>query len=128
MRTKISMMIILSLFTFTTSCGDIKNTIKIRNIEWWVDKGGLGAKSFNTLNSNSRTKDKTTWDRDRFGMVCGAPPSIGELLSEIEQFCNTFNNCDYETQQNVNLLIKKINYITIKAKSPYEPLREVNFK
>ena len=119
------MTIILALFICTTSCGDIKNTIKIRNTEWWVDKGSLGAKSFNTLNSRTREQDKTTWDHSRFGMVCGAPASIGEILSEIEQFCNTFNNCDYETQEKINLLIYKMNYISLKAKSQYAPLKEV---
>jgi hypothetical protein len=120
------MIFILSLFILTTSCGDIKNRIKIKNTEWWIDKGIKGAKSFNTLNNHTREWDQSTWDKNRFGYACGAPEAIGEILSEIEQFCNTFENCDYETQNAVNAIVRRYNYVNQIMNSQYTPLKEVN--
>ena len=90
----------LTLILFTSiisGCGQVV----IKNTEWCVDRGDMGAVCFNTLNDNTRTMDKPTWDEYRFGNVCGTPQAFAELKKEIEQFCNQTNKCSYEQQQRI---------------------------
>ena len=55
--------------------------------------------------------DKTTWDAQRMGYICGSAPTFAYFKGLIEKECSIANNCDYDTTAQIKAHIKALNIL-----------------
>lgn len=78
------------LLILNSSCA-----VTIQNERWWGDLGPSGAVWFDTLDNQTGTVDKASWDALRIGMACTTTDTFAEIKKEIEQLCSASGRCDY---------------------------------
>lgn len=90
-------------------------TIKIKNQEWFGDKGKEGAVAFNTLGGKTkRVIPKSTWDsikvgRDtRFGKLCTDSTTFADIKKNIINLCKATNRCSFEVKKKVDAFFKNV--------------------
>lgn len=105
------MLVCVMLFTLLcSSCA----RVKIKNQEWVVDKGPLGAKAFNTLNDEEREISKAVWDKiavgpdHRFGKVCTDIENFTDTKAVILNLCKASKRCTYDMKKKVITFVDKL--------------------
>lgn len=64
--------------------------------------GSAGASCFHTLSDESRDIDKSTWDEERFGMVCTKAENFANWKAAILKLCKASHGCTYEDRRMIN--------------------------
>lgn len=80
----------------------------INDAEVCGDKGYDGASCFHTISNSSRDLSKPVWDQVRFGQLCMDSSEYLHLKAAIEKLCHTTNDCDYQAQQQLQILFSRI--------------------
>ncbi len=92
-------LIILSSFVLS-AC-----SLEVPNVNWYRDKGPLGARMTNTVSGESKDISKPEWDEIRFGMFCTDEMSFAKYQKFIEDACAMTKKCHVK---DVNKALKEI--------------------
>nr|BDT27309.1 hypothetical protein BHI3_07750 [Bacteriovorax sp. HI3] len=92
-----SVLVILCVLIFS-SC----SRIPVKNSEWFLDLGDLGADSFWIFEGKERELSKEEWDKERYGMFCTLSDNYTNMVTAIETFCRQYNVCEKEFKKKLN--------------------------
>ena len=70
--------------------------VEIKDSEWFIDLGPLGANSFHTISEAERELTKAQWDKERFGMFCTKSDNLAEIIKVQLKLCNRTRACKKE--------------------------------
>ena len=70
--------------------------IELKDAEWFIDLGPLGAHSFHTNITKETDLTKEQWDKKRMGMFCTHSDNLTEILKVQMKLCNRTKACKKE--------------------------------
>jgi hypothetical protein len=94
--------------------------VTIKDSVWYGSLGAAGAAEEHTLTSDSATLTlaqwAAKWDDLSNPMVCTLYSTFSEWKADIEKLCSYSNDCDYQTQQQIQELFEKLDKFKQAAK------------
>lgn len=99
------MTLLIVLFALTVLITLTSCSVEIKDHEFCVNKGVLGAHCGHTLTEETRDIGPAEWAELSFGQICTADPpekfgeTFGDIKATIEKLCSKCNCCTYKIKE-----------------------------
>lgn len=82
--------------------------VKVKNFEFWADKGQRGAVNGWINGGPDRSLNKLQWDKARFGMACTEVSNLTMLLGVVKKLCFDTGRCTYEEYKQLEARVMRL--------------------